>query len=359
MSIYSIITGTGSYLPEKIVKNEDFLSNEFYERNGERIFTPTTQIIEKFKEITTIETRRHATDDINTSDMAKIAAERAIEASGIDREELDYIIVAHNFGEPHVENRRISILPILSVLLKQKLGIHNPGTVAYDILFGCPGWIQALIQANYYIKSGDAKKVLVVGADILSRVSDPHDRDSMIYADGAAAVILEGVESEIPVGIIGHNTRSDSLEYSQMLRLDYSYKQEEAEKKEFYLKMNGRKLYQYALEFVPQAIKAGLDKLNLHINDVHKVLIHQANGKMDDAIIKRLFKLYDIKDVPEDIMPMTISWLGNSSVATVPTLIDLLMNGKFDSQTAAKDDILVFASVGAGMSINSVVYKMP
>lgn len=359
MSIYSVITGTGSYLPEKIVKNEDFLSNEFYESNGERIFTPTTQIIEKFKEITTIETRRHATDDINTSDMAKIAAERAIEASGIDREELDYIIVAHNFGEPRVENKRISILPILSVLLKQKLGIHNPGTVAYDILFGCPGWIQALIQANYYIKSGDAKKILVVGADILSRISDPHDRDSMIYADGAAAVILESVESEVPVGIIGHNTRSDSLEYSQMLRLDYSYKQAEAEKKEFYLKMNGRKLYQYALEFVPQAIKAGLDKLNLHINDVHKVLIHQANGKMDDAIIKRLFKLYDIKEVPEDIMPMTISWLGNSSVATVPTLIDLLMNGKFDSQTATTDDILVFASVGAGMSINSVVYKMP
>lgn len=359
MSIYSVITGTGSYVPEKIVKNEDFLSNEFYDNTGERIFTPNSQIIEKFKEITTIESRRYAQDDQSTSDLAKIAAERAIESAGIDKEDLDYVIVAHNFAETTPENMHINIMPIMAALLKQKLGIKNPKSVAYDILFGCPGWVQAVIQADYFIKSGDAKKVLVVGADILSRVSDPHDRDSMIYADGAAAVIMEGVESDVPVGIIGHNTRSDSYEYSQMLRMGYSYKSEVAEKKDYYLKMNGRKLYMYALEFVPQAIKAGLDKLNLHINDVHKVLLHQANGKMDDAIIKRLYKLYNINEVPEDVMPMTISWLGNSSVATVPTLFDLLVRGELDSQTATKDDILVLASVGAGMSINSIVYKMP
>ena len=359
MSTYSVITGTGSYLPEKIVKNEDFLSNEFFDSNGDKITTPTTQIIEKFKEITTIESRRHATDEQNTSDLAKIAAERAIESSGIDREELDYVIVAHNFAETYADNKRINILPILAALVKQKLGIRNPGAVAYDILFGCPGWIQALIQADYFIKSGDAKKVLVVGADILSRISDPHDRDSMIYADGAAAVIVEGVESDVPVGIIGHNTRSDNYEFSQMLRMGYSYNQEEAEKKEYYLKMNGRRLNQYALEFVPQTIKAGLDKLNLHVKDVHKVLLHQANGKMDDAIISRLFRLYDIKKVPSDVMPMTISWLGNSSVATVPTLFDLLVRGELDAQKTTKDDIIVLASVGAGMSINSVIYKMP
>ena len=359
MSIYSVITGTGSCIPEKVVKNEDFLQNEFYDNSGEKIATPTSQIIEKFREITTIESRRHVTDEQSTSDLAKIAAERAIESSGIDREELDYVIVAHNFGETHADNKRVSVLPIVSALLKQKLGIRNPGAVAYDILFGCPGWIQALIQADYYIKSGDAKKVLVVGADILSRISDPHDRDSMIYADGAAAVVVEGVESDVPVGIIGHNSRSDSLEFSQMLSMGYSYNLQEAEKKEYYLKMNGRRLYQYALEFVPETIKAGLDKLNLHIKDIEKVLLHQANGKMDDAIIKRLYKLYNIKKVPEDVMPMTISWLGNSSVATVPTLFDLLIRGELDTKLPEKDDLLVLASVGAGMSINSIVYKMP
>ncbi len=359
MPICSVVTGTGSYVPERIVNNEDFLSYNFFDEKGEVISTPNEQIIEKFKEITTIASRRYATDDMNTSDLALIASERAIEAAGINKEELDYIIVAHNFAETAPDNKRTNIMPTVSALLKQKLGIQNPDTIPYDMLFGCPGWVQAMIQANYYIKSGDAKKVLVVGADILSRVSDPHDRDSMIYADGAGAAIVEAVESDVPVGILSHATRNDSLEFSQMLRMGLSYKQEEATKKKLYLKMNGRKLYQYALEFVPQAIKKSLDKLDLHIEDVHKVLLHQANGKMDDAIISRLFRLYGIKQVPEDVMPMTISWLGNSAVATVPTLLDLLLRKELGENTASKDDIIVMASVGAGMSINSVVYKMP
>jgi len=358
MAIYSVITGSGSCIPERIVKNEDFLTNEFYDETGEKILTSTDQIIEKFKEITTIESRRYAADDQMTSDLAKIAAEKAIEAAGIDREELDYVIVAQNFSETTPDNKRFNIMPILSSLLKQKLGIKNPNTVAYDLLFGCPGWIQALIQADYYIKSGDAKKVLVVGADVLSRISDPHDRDSMIYADGAGAVIVEPIESNEPVGILSHQSRNDAYEFAQLLRMGYSYKKEEADKKELYLKMNGRRLYQYALENVPGAIKASLDKINLHINDVHKILIHQANGKMDDAIVKRLYRLYGIKEMPEEVMPMTVSWLGNSSVATVPTLYDLLVKGELDSHLISKGDIIVFASVGAGMSINSVVYKM-
>ncbi len=358
MPIYSVITGTGSYLPPKIVRNEDFLSREFYDNEGEKIQTPNEQIIEKFKEITTIESRRYASDDQNVSDLALFASEKALKSSGIDKENLDYIIVAHNFADT-TPDKRTNIMPIVAAKLKQKLEVKNPACVAYDILFGCPGWVQAMIQADYFIKSGDAKKILVIGVDILSRISDPHDRDSMIYADGAAAVVLEAVESETPVGILGHVTRSDSYEYSEMLKMGYSYKKEEAETGKLYLKMNGRKLYMYALEFVPQAIKAGLDKLNLHINDVHKVLLHQANGKMDDAIISRLFRLYGIKEVPEDVMPMTISWLGNSSVATVPTLYDLLVTGELEGNSATSGDILVLASVGAGMSINSFVYKMP
>lgn len=359
MAIYSVITGTGSYLPEKIVTNEDFLNNEFYDNNGERIDLPNQQIIEKFKEITTIESRRYATDNQNTSDLAYIAAERAIESSGIDRETLDHIIVAHNFAETAPDNRQTNIMPILAARVKHKLGIKKPACVAYDLLFGCPGWVQAMIQADYYIKSGDAQKVLVVGADILSRISDPHDRDSMIYADGAAAVVLEAVESDVPVGILGHVTRSDSYEYWDMLRMGFSYKKEEADTKNLYLKMNGRRLYMYALSNVPKAIKSGLDKLGLHITDIHKVLLHQANGKMDDAIISRLFGLYGIDEVPEDVMPMTVSYLGNSSVATVPTLVDLLFRNKLNGNTAKKDDLLIMASVGAGMSVNSIVYKMP
>lgn len=358
-SIYSVITGTGSYVPPKIVNNSNFLSNEFYDSTGNKLTTPNQVIVNKFLDITTISERRYAQDDQVTSDLAFFAADSAIKSAGINKEELDYIIFAHNFGETTRENNRIDILPTLAARLKQKLGIKNPNAVAYDVLFGCPGWVQGVIQADYYIKSGDAKKILVVGAEILSRLSDPYDRDSMIYADGAGAVIIEGRQNDTPVGILGHNSRSDSFEYAQMLHLGYSYNEKLAEKKEYYLKMNGRRLYMYALENVPKSIKAGLDKLGLHISQIKKVLIHQANGKMDDAILKRLYELYDIKEVPENVMPMTISWLGNSSVATLPTLLDVVLRGNLSLHEINSGDIIVIASVGAGMSINSVVYKMP
>ena len=357
--IYSVFTGTGSYVPARQVKNDAFLNNEFFESSGEKIETPNESIVQKFEEITTISERRYAEDHEVTSDLALIAAQRAIEAAGIEKEELDYIIFAHNFGETMEDNMRMDVVPSLASRLKQKLGIVNPSAVAYDILFGCPGWVQAVIQADYYIRSGDAKKVLVVGADILSRVADPHDRDSMIYADGAGAAIMEGRESDTPLGILGHNSRSDALDYVQMLRMGYSYNPELARKKDYYLKMQGRRLYQYALENVPKTVKAGLDKLGLQITDIRKVLLHQANGKMDDAILQRLFKLYNIKEVPESIMPMTISWLGNSSVATVPTLLDLLTRQEMNGHDLQSGDIIILASVGAGMNINSIVYRIP
>ncbi|HHU96130.1 MAG: ketoacyl-ACP synthase III [Bacteroidota bacterium] len=356
--LYSVFTGTGSYVPTKRVGNDYFLDYEFYDSTGEKLETPSEEITRKFEEITTIAERRYAEDDQVTSDLALIAAQRAIEAAGIDKEDLDYIIFAHNFGESRIDNIQVDVVPTLAARLKEKLDISNPSAVAYDVLFGCPGWIQAVIQADYYIRSGDAKKILVVGADVLSRISDPHDRDSMIYADGAGAVIMEGVESDEPVGVLGHNSRSDAVRYVNMLRMGYSYNPELAEKKNFYLKMNGRRLYQYALENVPKLIKAGLDKLKMHISEIGKVLIHQANGKMDDAILARLFKLYNIDKIPELIMPMTISWLGNSSVATVPTLLDILVRGGMKEHSIRRGDNLVLASVGAGMNINSVVYKM-
>ncbi len=357
--LYSLITGTGSSVPLKVVRNDDFLNYDFLESTGEKIDKENREIVDKFEEITTISERRYAEDHQTTSDLALEAAEKAIESAGIEREELDYVIVAHNFGETKVQDTRIDVLPSLASRVKAKLGIQNPNAVAYDVLFGCPGWVQALIQADYYIRSGDAKKVLVIGADVLSRISDPHDRDSMIYADGAGAAVVEAVESETPVGILGHNSRSDAIDYVNLLHMGYSYNKELAEKKDLYLKMNGRRLYQYALENVPKAIKSALDKLKLHVNDVKKVLIHQANGKMDDAILKRLFKLYNLNDIPESLMPMTISWLGNSSVATVPTLLDMVMRGEMNGHDISSGDNLVLASVGAGMNINSVIYRMP
>lgn len=356
--VYSVITGTGCYIPERRVTNEDFLGNEFFETDGKKLEKENREIIDKFFEITTIAERRYVTGEQVTSDIAYLASREAIDNAGIDKEELDCIIVAHNFGDVKDSNRHTDIVPCLAARVKNKLGIKNPDTVAYDILFGCPGWLQASIQADYLIKSGDAKKVLVIGADVLSRVSDPHDRDSMLYADGAGAVIFEAKESEYPVGILSHKTRSDTLLYSEMLHMGRSYNAENGFGDEIFLKMYGRKLYQYAIENVPQTIKQCLEKSNIHLSEVKKALIHQANGKMDDSILKRLFSLYNIADVPEDIMPMTIGWLGNSSVATIPTLLDLILKNRLEPHKINKGDTLVFASVGAGMNINVLLYKI-
>ncbi len=354
--IYTVITGTGTYIPSGKIKNDDFLGNDFYDATGKKLTKANKEIIEKFKEITTISERRHVLDDLLTSDIAYYAALDAIKSANIDKEDLDYIIFAHNFGDVTTGNKQLDIVPSLAARVKYRLQIENPNTVVYDLIFGCPGWVQSVITADYFIKSGDAKKILVIGADIISRVSDPHDIDSMLYADGAGAVVLEAKESEEPIGILAHKTRSDTLIYSKMLFMGESYNAKN--KGDFYLKMNGRKLYQYALETVPQLIKETIEKSNLHLSDINKVLIHQANGKMDDAILKRLFELYDIKEIPENIMPMTIAQLGNSSVATIPTLLNLLLNNKIESYKINKNDNLVFTSVGAGMNINTFIYKV-
>ncbi len=357
-TIYSVITGTGSYIPSRKIKNEYFLSTEFYDSDGTKLVKSNQEIVDKFLEITTIAERRYIGDHQVTSDIAYFAAVEAIKSTNIDKEELDYIIVAHNFGDVKHDNNRSDFVPSLAARVKHKLEIKNPRTVAYDIAFGCPGWLQAVIQADYFIKSGDAQKILVIGAEALSRISDPHDRDSMLYADGAGAVVMEAKVSETPIGILAHKTRSDTFLYSKMLHMDKSFNPDHQSKNDLFLKMNGRKLYQYALETVPQAIKASLDKSDIQLSEISKVLIHQANGKMDDAILKRLYALYDMVDLPENVMPMTISFLGNTSVATLPTLLDLIMKDKLEPHKLNPGDLLVFASVGAGMNINALVYRV-
>lgn len=354
-AIYSVITGTGSYIPTECVKNEDFHSNVFYDKNGNRLVKSNEEITDKFLEITTIAERRYVTDDLKNSDIAYFAGKEAIKDANIDKEELDYIIVAHNFGDIEHGSNRTDIVPSIAARVKFKLGIENPRTIAYDIPFGCPGWVQAMIHADYFIKSGDVKRALVIGADVLSRISDPHDIDSMLYADGAGAVILEGKESETPVGILAHSSRSDTILHSQMLYMGKSYNPDL--KEDLFLKMNGRKLYQYALETVPQAIKECMEKSGTPIGDIKKVLIHQANGKMDDAILQRFYNLYNITDLPKDVMPMTISYLGNSSVATIPTLLDIILKGELKPHAINKNDSIVLTSVGAGMNINAIIYK--
>lgn len=352
--VNSKITGTGCYIPTIIQGNDAFLEHEFLNEDGSKFETSNEIIIDKFKSITGIEERRYASSNYSTSDLAFFAAQKAIESSGVNPEELDYIILAHNFGDVNKPAGQSDILPSLATRVKHSLKIENPNCVAYDILFGCPGWIEGVIQAHAFIKSGMAKKVLVIGAETLSRVVDKTDRDSMIFSDGAGACIVEANEDDA-IGILSHATQTFSKEEAYYLYFGKSNATDSTED-EKYIKMQGRKIYEFALNHVPNAMKSALDKSGVEIHDVKKVFIHQANEKMDEAIIKRFYRLFK-QQVPEGVMPMNIHEYGNSSVATVPTLLDLVLKGQIKNQEVQKGDVVIFASVGSGMNINAIVYR--
>jgi 3-oxoacyl-[acyl-carrier-protein] synthase-3 len=353
----SIITGTGAYIPGNIQSNNDFHSSVFFEEKGSPIGHSSATIIEKFSKITGIRERRYVTEALNASDIAAEAGRGAIIDSGVDAETLDQIIVAHNFGDVAYGSAQSQNVPSLASRVKHSLGIRNPNCIAYDILFGCPGWLQALIQSDAFFKAGVAKKVLLVGSETLSRVVDPSDRDSMIFADGAGACILEYRETGRPNGILSTCAQTHAIEEFDFINMGPSYNATNGSEA-LYIKMKGRKVYEYALKNVPVAIKQCIDKARVPIEEVKKILIHQANEKMDEEIISRLYGLYGIKTVPDGVMPMCIQWLGNSSVATVPTLYHLIRREEMSGHTITDGDVIVFASVGAGMNINAVCYRV-
>lgn len=352
----TIIIGSGSYIPERIIGREHFMDSHFYTDEGDRIEKPNAEIIDKFVEITEIKERRYIHDHQNNSDIGLEAAKEAIYDAHIDPEHLDYIIYASNFGE--VKKDGLSdFMPSMSARLKHKLGIKNRKCVNYDMIFGCPGWVEAMILADSLIKAGRAKLILVVGSETLSRVTDPYDRNKMIFADGAGAVVVKATDDET-VGIIAHSTICDNdvelnyLENACSLNPDFK-------ENRHYIRMHGRKIYEYALKNVPAAIKETIDQAGLSIEDIDKILIHQANAKMDYAMIDRLHKLYDIKEYDHSISPMTIQQFGNSSVATIPTMYDIIIKEEMKGQRFKEHGNIIFTSVGAGMNINAIVYRFP
>lgn len=349
----SKITGVGNYIPSETITNLFFDNHVFMSQDGMHLKEDNASITSKLQKITGIEERRYAGNNQVTSDLAFIAAQAAIDDAGIDPETLDYIIFAHNFGDVKAGTVQSDTVPSLASRVKHQLKIKNNFCVAYDVLFGCPGWIEGMIQANAFIRSGIAKRCLVIGAETLSRVVDVHDRDSMIYADGAGAVVLES--SEDGSGILSHLSASHTFKEKDFLYFGKSYNNESCPDTK-YIKMDGRKIYEFALVHVPDAMKQCLDKSGYSIGQLNKIIIHQANEKMDEAIVDRFYQLYGV-DAPDHIMPMVINKLGNSSVATIPTLLTMILKNELENHAIEKDDIVLFASVGAGMNINAIVYK--
>jgi 3-oxoacyl-[acyl-carrier-protein] synthase-3 len=351
----SVISGSGSYIPGWIQSNESFASQEFY-ADGKKLPQDSADIIRKFKAITGITERRYADKGLNAADIGALAAGAALNDAGVNREEIDQLIVAHNFGNVCSQGIQSVAVPSLASLIKHQLGIANPACVAYDILFGCPGWLQGVIQADAFFKGGLAKKALIVGTETLSRVIDSYDRDSMIFSDGAGAVVLEYKDvTTSGQGLLAKLAQTHSLKEVNYIGMGSSANPDSDQNIQ-YIKMNGRKVYEYALQHVPSAMKDCLEKTGIAIGQLKKIFIHQANAKMDEAIIERFYQLYD-SSVPENILPMNIDRLGNSSVATIPTLYDMVRKNEFPLHRLEMGDIILFASVGAGMNINAACYR--
>lgn len=353
-----IITGTGSYIPDHVQTNAAFLTSAFYNEHQDPINKSPQDIIDNLQKITGIEERRYASPHLNTSDIAAMAAHNAINDCAINPETLDFIIVAHNFGNSRAGNFQTDMVPSLANRVKHLLYINNPSCVAFDIVFGCPGWVQGIIIAQALCLSGMASKGIVIGAEILSRVADASDRDCMIYADGAGACIVESVPADNTAakGILAVASKSFSAADVNYICMDKGFAPT-ANKQHKYLKMKGRKVYEFAMQQVAPAMKECLDKAGIEIASLKKIFIHQANEKMDEAIVKRFYELYGINTPPPFIMPLSINKLGNSSVATIPTLYDLVIKNLIPGHTLVKGDIILFASVGAGMNINAICYR--
>jgi 3-oxoacyl-[acyl-carrier-protein] synthase-3 len=350
-----VITGTGSYIPNTIITNDHFGKNSFYTNDGELITESSKTIAEKLENITGINERRYIDEKQQMYEIAAIAATRAIANAKVDPETLDSIILAHNFGSIAGGSTHFDLLPSIASRVKHALRIKNANCIAFDIIFGCPGWLQGVILARQHMMTDNAKRILVIGADTLSRVVDPHDRDSMIYADGAAAVILEAEESDKKNGIISVLAQTYSYDEAYYLYFGGSNKKGHTPNVQ-YIKMHGKKIYEFTLKHVPMGMKTCLDRSGIGIEQIKKIFIHQANQKMDEAILRNFYKLYDISTPPENIMPMNIHKFGNSSVATIPTLLDMVLGNVLPDHKLEKGDAILMASVGAGMNVNAVTY---
>ena len=344
-------------LPEKVIPNSYFSDHEFFSKEGIKIRKPAAEVIAKLEEISGITSRRYISDQEDNVPMIKAAGENAIADAGLNKTQIDGIIVAHNTGNMVPDNPgHWDSVPNLASLAKNILGIKNHECFAYDILFGCPGWVQGLIQAHQAIQNGDANHVLVIGVEVISRVLDPHDLDSMLLGDGCGAVILSKSERDNKAGVLGYATFSHCQEDCHTIYIGKSNNPDFGNTKFF--KMNGREVYRYATKWVPQVIKKGLEKVGKSMDEVDLFLFHQANGKMIEAIGNNISRLFDVDfKVLKERIPITIGFTGNTSVASIPTMLDMIRNKQLDKFEIKDGQLVAMVSVGAGMHCNAILYQ--
>jgi len=305
------ITGIGIYVPPRIITNYDL--EKILDTSDEWITTRTG-----------IKERHIAEEWEKTSDIAKNASEEAINSSNIDKKDIEAVIVATSTPD--------MIFPSTGALLADKLGLKHP--MAFDISAACSGFIYALTIANSFIKSGQFKNVLVVGAEVFSKIIDWQDRSTaVIFGDGAGAVVLSKTDSESDV--LSSVMHSDGSHWGSL----YCPVGEK-------LRMKGRETFKLAIKNMQSASKKALEKAGLTLDDIKLIIPHQANIRIIDALAERL-------KIQKDKVFSNIHKYGNTSAASIPIALYEAVKG----EKIKKGDNILLTAFGGGLTWGSIVLK--
>ncbi|WP_052256933.1 beta-ketoacyl-ACP synthase III [Salinicoccus sp. YB14-2] len=303
------VLGLGTYVPDKVFTNFDF----------EKILDTSDEWI---TEMTGIKERRFAEDDMETSDMAVLAAEQALEESGVAKEDIDLVIVATSTGDHR--------FPSVANLVQDRLGLRNVPSM--DQLAACTGFIYSMVTASQFIQAGTYKNVLIVGVDKLSKITDFTDRSTaVLFGDGAGAAVIGEVDE-------GFGIKSFELG-SKGSGAPHLYDDAETGK----LQMNGREVFKFAVRQMGESSVNVTEKAGFDADDIDMLVPHQANIRIMDAARERM-------NMPKDRMSSTIDKYGNTSAASIPLSINHeLKNGKIKS-----GDNLVLVGFGGGLTWGAI-----
>lgn len=318
------ILGTGSYLPERVLTNDDLA--KIVDTNDEWIQTRTG-----------IKERRIAADDQATSDLAYEAGLKAIEDANIDKNEIDLIIIATSTPDYS--------MPSSAAIVQDKLGIKASG---FDLEAACTGFVYGLVTGYSFIKSGIYKKVLVIGADTFSRLLDWEDRGTCIlFGDGAGAVVLGEVETG---GYLSSDLQADGSGANELIVPSSGSKipftEEVLKNREHYVKMNGREIFKFAVKVFPDTVEKSLEQANLNVDDIDMFIPHQANIRIIESIAKR-FKQ------PLEKFYINLDKYGNTSAATIPIALDEAVK----ESRIKKGDKIIMVGFGGGLTYGSTIFQ--
>lgn len=325
--IYSKITGIGSYVPEKVLANEYFC--RLVDTSDEWIMSRTG-----------IKERRVAEDGMLTSDIAAEAARRAIELSGIRKEDIELIVVGTITPD--------MMFPSTSCIVQEKLGLKN--AAAFDVSAGCSGFIYSLSIGDSFIKSGKYKNVLIIGADLLSRITDYTDRTTcVLFGDGGGAVVLSANSAD-DRGVLSTHMHSEGGHDSiLMLKAGGSLMPASAESvagREHYIKMKGSELFKYAVTFLKNVAEEAIVYNGLKPEDIDLFVPHQANIRIIEATAKKLA-------FPMEKVFVNVERYGNTSSASIPIALD----EAYRSGRLKEGQLVLIDAIGAGLTWASSIIR--